>query len=511
VNGNPDDTAMISPDGRQVAFWSSTTTEGQKLHAINADGSNPRILLSAKTGAVSLCGWSPDGNRILATSSPAGPMNNQLLTISVADGSSKVVASGGVLDARFSPDGRYIAIEKVAQKPPAKGIFTITATGEREVLLVGHNNASHPIWTEDGKRVLFSLSSSTGDNDLWSIRVIDGRPEGIRELVKKGVPRIVGITQNGDLYYAVSRWPSTLYTVDVDPRTGETTSRPTKMATGYENGGAAWSPDGNTLAYRASRIDERFLVLRSVANGQERPLAPTGLPGNFAVRRPPVWFPDGKSILLWFSDAVYQTDLQTGESRQLLKSLKIRTDNHGRFRLAPDGRTVYYTYRDQRADVSLIRQSLDGGTGVEVCRVAGNMSGPSLSPDGTSLVFSAEFNYGTDKEYCTVMIVAAIGGEPREVLRSKTIMQDPVWSKDGRWLFFSTNNEPQVPWGAGRRQDIWRVSIKGGEPKPLNIGLHFAQYLDFSSDGKHLVFSDLTHINELRVMRNLFPPEKPSR
>ena len=123
VNGAPDDTAMISPDGRQVAFWSSTTTEGQKLHVINADGSNPRILMSVKTGAESLCGWSPDGNQILATSSPAGPMNNQLLTISVADGSSKVIASGSVLDASFSPDGRYIAIEKVALKPPCERNF----------------------------------------------------------------------------------------------------------------------------------------------------------------------------------------------------------------------------------------------------------------------------------------------------------------------------------------------------------------------------------------------------
>jgi Tol biopolymer transport system component len=172
---------------------------------------------------------------------------------------------------------------------------------------------------------------------------------------------------------------------------------------------------------------------------------------------------------------------------------------------------AYYTYMDQTGHTSLIRQSLDGGTGVEVCRVAGNMSGPALSPDGTSLAFSTQFNYGTEKEYWTVMTVAAVGGEPREVLRVKAPTLEPVWSKDGRWLFFATNNDPQVPWGSGRRKDIWRVSVKGGEPKPLNIGLHFAQYLDFSPDGKHLVFSDLTHINELRVMRNLFPPEKPSR
>lgn len=52
--------------------------------------------------------------------------------------------------------------------------------------------------------------------------------------------------------------------------TGELTSRPKQMTSSYDNYGAAWSPDGNTLAYSSSRTPDSFLVFRSANSGQER-------------------------------------------------------------------------------------------------------------------------------------------------------------------------------------------------------------------------------------------------
>jgi Tol biopolymer transport system component len=104
-----------------------------------------------------------------------------------------------------------------------------------------------------------------------------------------------------------------------------------------------------------------------------------------------------------------------------------------------------------------------------VCRVADIVGGPSLSPDGTTLAFSTVFDHGTDNEYWAVITVVAAGGEPKEVCRSKAHTLDPVWSKDGRWLFFPTYNTPPLK---ENKKEIWRVSVQGGAPKPLNIGLH---------------------------------------
>jgi len=505
----PDGNAMISPDGTQVAYFSRTVTEGERLHVINVDGSAPRVLVSQRTGNVSLCGWSPDGRRILATSSSGGPSEGQLIAISVADGVSAVIVPAGVLDAKYSPDGRYIAIEKENSPPVANGIYVVTAAGDREVLLVQDDNAWNPMWTADGKRVLFSRRRQESLVELWSIGVVDGKPEGIPELVKKDVPPLLGVTQTGDYYYASQLHTTDLYVVDIDPEAGKITSRPRQLTSRGWNNGATWSPDGAALAYVSDRSTKRVLVVRSAASGQERLIAPTGLPDYWNVVQP-AWFPNGKSLLLGINGkAFYQTDLETGASRLLMESRATpEGNNHGHIRLAPDGRTVYYTSRGETLSTSIIRQSLDGGPGVEVCRVARTIGGPSLSPDGATLAFSTTFDYGTEKERWVIMTVPAAGGEPKEVFAAKFVMMDPVWSKDGRWLFFAVNNDPPVP---GRRNDIWRVSTKGTGATPLDIGLHVAAYLDISPDGRRLVFGDWNHTSELWVMRNLFPAPKKSK
>jgi hypothetical protein len=75
-------------------------------------------------------------------------------------------------------------------------------------------------------------------------------------------------------------------------------------------------------------------------------------------------------------------------------------------------------------------------------------------------------------------------------------------------LFFTVNNDPPVP---GRRIDIWRVSARETDAKPLGIGLHSEGYLDISPDGKRVVFYDWNHTSELWAIRNLFPAPKKSK
>lgn len=151
---------------------------------------------------------------------------------------------------------------------------------------------------------------------------------------------------------------------------------------------------------------------------------------------------------------------------------------------------------------------MEDSPAVEVCHVEAAIIGPSLSPDGSTLAYSRPFDYGTERERWAIMTVPASGGEPKEVFGSKSVLMDPVWSKDSRWMYFATYHSPETQ---ERVQDIWRVPASGGAPMPLNLGLHQEAYLDFSPDGRHLVFRDHYMSNELWQVRNLFPAPKAGK
>jgi Tol biopolymer transport system component len=345
---------------------------------------------------------------------------------------------------------------------------------------------------------------------LWSVEVANGSPAGLPELVKKDVPPLLAGTRDGSYYYVARSETYEMYLVDVDPKTGARVSRPKSVAgVGYGTN-AVWSPDGGSLAYRSAQTEAHAIVIRSAETGTERLLLLKGLPDAWGFNYI-AWFSDGRSLLLQGRGRVYRADLQTGESRQVLASARMRpwgNGSHGRLRLTPDGVAAYFTDVDDARHTSILRQNLEGGPATEVCKVEDTIMGPSLSPDGSTLAFATVTGYGTDREHWAVMTVPAGGGEPKEIFGSRTAMVDPVWSRDGRWLYFAADANPEHQ---GLRQDIWRVPVSGGKPEPLDMGLHRMANLDFSRDGRHLVFRDYQNKNELWVMKNLFPAPKPGK
>jgi Tol biopolymer transport system component len=395
----------------------------------------------------------------------------------------------------------------------------IAADGENVAPLVQDGNATDPVWSADGTRVLFlrvgvATPSAPRTSDLWTVRVVEGKPDGLPELVKTDMPRLLGVTQSGGYFYAPNSGTSNFYVVDIDPTSGQTTSRPRRLTTSYDNRfyGASWSPDGNELAYFAERGGEPQLVLRSSASGKELFVTLTGLPKYVSIRNPPLWSSDGKSLAVRIGRAVQEVDVQSGASKQLidLKQPPFNTENsHARLRLTVDRRTVFYTSTDASTRLTrLIRQNLDGGPSAELYLGGNIIGGPSLSPDGATLAFSTSSGFGTKTEYWAVMTIPVNGGEAKEICRMNDHTLEPIWSKDGKRLFFATYNNPPRN---DRKPDIWSVPIEGGQPKPLGLGLYWKYFFDISPDGKHLVFMDENFNNELWVMRNLFPAPKKSK
>src|SRR5205807_706040 len=249
----------------------------------------------------------------------------QIVLVSVADGSVRVLktleAWGTPLGLGLSPNGRYVVYAFTARKDYAeRDIFILATDGSREVPLVTQPaDDSYPVWTPDGSGILF-LSARAGSTGAWYLRVVDGRPQGSPELVKRDVGHIVpiGFTPNGSLYYKEWSDMAELYTATLDPTSGTIRGQPTTVTQRpvFENG-EVWSPNGQYLAYSSRRAsvqgEVRIIVIRSLQTGEEYELAPALR--SFDLQD---WSADSRSLLVVGLDTdgrggAYRVDARTGD------------------------------------------------------------------------------------------------------------------------------------------------------------------------------------------------------
>jgi serine/threonine-protein kinase len=179
--------SLISPDGLLIAFtWWDGARRSTRL--IGRDGTNLREVAHDRTEGT-LNAWSPDG-RYLAVTRLGRENSAEILLLSIATGAivpikstrHRIPSVGG-----FSPDGRYLLYALPGDSDGgAGGLFAVATDASHELTLVSDSaNNSQPIWSPDGRRVVF-VSDKSGANGLWSVALADGGAAGAVELVRDG-------------------------------------------------------------------------------------------------------------------------------------------------------------------------------------------------------------------------------------------------------------------------------------------------------------------------------------
>jgi serine/threonine protein kinase len=206
----------------------------------------------------------------------------------------------------------------------------------------------------------------------------------------------------------------------------------------------AFSPDGNLIAFRSDR-ESPGIYLMEVTGENPRRLADFG--------HHPSWSPDGKQLVV--SDKGYERptarsasslwiiDVESGGKRELIKS--------------------YASF-------------------------------PNWSPNGQRIAYWF-VQSGGRRDIATISVN---GGEPVLVTDSASTDWNPVWSPDGKYLYFASDRKGNMA--------FWRIRIDeltgetSGEAEIVPTPAKFNSHLSFSKDGKNLIFVETERESNIKAI-----------
>jgi Tol biopolymer transport system component/beta-lactamase regulating signal transducer with metallopeptidase domain len=491
--------SRMSPDSTRAAFLQFNPVEEDfNLCIINSDGSGQRTLMDSRqiAGYFNMDAWSPDGKYIFGRLE-RDPM--ELIRVSTNDGSVQVIKKferGTASIVQVSSDGHYLAYSYAEQKTSNPDIFVFDLEQNQETPLVTHPASDKLLgWTPDGQHIFFT-SDRNETWDGWLLRVVDGKPHGLPEMIKAGIGDVnpIGFTKDGSFYYGFRHQAWNVYTATLDQNTGQVISEPMPVRDVGKDICPDWSPDGRYLAYLSEpdRSKPQVIRIRTLATSQERELK-IDLPRFEWLR----WCPDSRHLLItnfsWNSPSmVYKVDVETSTYIPVVSS-EQRSIRQAE--LSADGKTLAYRIRGSGNATWLIARNIETGTEKELLQIGDVMDATSLalwslSPNGKQVALSIRQDK-VDQPHVLKVVTIETG-------ESKTLVAEMglflLWSSDGHDLLFTKNGT-----------ELWRVAANGGKPQRIWEWKEIIWGPRIHPDGQHLAFFSGGYVSEMWVMENFLP------
>jgi Tol biopolymer transport system component len=475
------DSVTFTSDVSAVDF---ATAEGQKrdLWRVALFGGTPRRIVSDIWSAP---GWSPDGRR-MAFIRTKGPDQETSIVVTEEDGTrERVLAtrqpSSGFLNISWgvwatnrpawSPDGKRLALVANVAAPQPTGplsalvVLDATTGAEAQAFPIKADGLAWDVaWLDDTHVLLNSSVSFNSLPGLWSLDLISDT--------------WIPITRDFAQFHGIS--------LTTDRRTGVATR--TERRTGLWLGNAS-GDDGTVVlaealggpafpaldlaggiaytAYTGSGVSTLYRLGPGAARANV--LGEAGI-GGFAVS------PDGRF-------AVFSSSFESPLSRANSDgsgSLKLVDRNAGGPAITPDGKTVLFS---PFGSPGLYNVPLAGGPVRELSKLFVGTA-PSVSPDGTRLLFASSkpgISILCDLPDCT---------------NSKELeLKSSQWAPDGKGVAYINEQD---------HGNLWEQPLDGSPPRALT---HFqdAQILEFawSPDYKRLVLSRGRMSDDIVLLKGL--------
>ena len=179
-----------SADGTKIAFDGDSGPGQPSVHGIfvaNVDGSDARQLTSAPTANDSYdteSQWSPDGKWVAFTR--VGRIHRATIWVIRSDGTGLRRLTKPSLDAAspdWSPDGSKILFNNHydPRRHQSANVYWMRPDGSHKTALTHHRggrgHSFRPVWSPDGKRIVFTRATPIGEND-GRVDIYTMRPDG---------------------------------------------------------------------------------------------------------------------------------------------------------------------------------------------------------------------------------------------------------------------------------------------------------------------------------------------
>lgn len=181
------------------------------------------------------------------------------------------------------------------------------------------------------------------------------------------------------------------------------------------------SPDGSAVVFKNTKPNsERNVIMIMDRNGDN----PNNIPG--ITGWDPTWSADGKSILFASDmDGTVQLYTMRANGDQLHKISNLPAIR-GRSDWSSDG-TFIVTYSGDPWAREVYVMNADGSNARVLSPPGGNSQGPSISPDGQWVTFTAYFDHPHDDHGCEIYILRVDGTDLRRLTNNDYCDYQPRW------------------------------------------------------------------------------------
>jgi len=437
---NSQGTMPLSPDGRQLAYFSGGSLWLLPVHGPSDPGiaGAPRRL-TEPVPAWEACqdiAWSRDGNWLalnIVERLPDGKYKRSFYMIRSATGESRripinlpMVVASTFHDPclSLSPDGEWLAYTNWLEVSGPRSVYLVPTSGGTPRQLT-QQLAAEPSFSADGNRIVYLGLGPVSPDD--------------RSGVMKGREIWVAPVSGGT--------PALLYRLDGPGRLR----------------GPTWSADGKSVAFFLNRIMGTDLCDQMIllpASYEGRPLtspAAIKLPQQ-TVYKPSGWSPDNQIGLVANTpelNAVYSVPATGGKAIQLTPKTALMPT------WMPDGKRIYFPGAHDGLRTGIEFVPAEGGA---VARIPFRNADfqplyPSVSPDGKQILFMAIKE--ASARVWGMFTVPVEGGDVTEIPVGIKWAFFPCWAADGKSFAFVGQEDLQGP------ADIYAISTSGGKAQKL--------------------------------------------
>ncbi len=420
---------FYSPDGRSIGFFFS----GQ-VCVLELTGSTRRCLAEALGFAAG--SWGRDGEIVFSSQPPTGGAAAGLWRVPSASGEAQRLttvdsASGerAHVYPQILPDGRTVLFTIVSEARKDLAVVPLAGGAPRTLLANAARGrfvrSGHLVyWDEPGGRlaaVRFDLDRLVGV----------GTPIELSFELNTTGDTIVSfdVSDNGTLVYSLGGMFGGDFTVDIVDRRGQRSPVVEERASW---GQPRLSPSGRQLLLRRSAQPDCSIWLFDF---DRRSFSRLGLDGDL---HNPLWLADGERFLI-------SRDASDGSNRQVFEE---RIDGGGALQrvvkadfgalaesVSADGRYIAVTHDDRRDRNDILVHDRESGETRPFLATEYDEDHPAFSPDGRLLAYAAN-DSGRSEVY-----VRPFPGSGGKYTISNHGGTGPVWSRDGRELFYAEGDK----------------------------------------------------------------------